>query len=89
MTIDVRGGTTGPPGQELCRRVLDAGTAGRRERDELLYELLLGYRSSPDSTWSTLILRLLDTPVRIRVSRYLPVGPAMALDDVYQQLSEE
>jgi hypothetical protein len=89
MTIDVRQGTTGPPRQELRRRVLDAGTIGRQERDGLLYELLLGYRSGERSAWSPLILKLLDTPIRIRVSRYRPVGPVMAIEDVYQQLSIE
>ena len=89
MTIDAGRGTTGPPGQELCRHVFGAETLGRHERDKLLYDLVLGYRSTTGAAWSNLILKLLDTPVRIRVSRYRPAGPAMDLNDVYQQLSEE
>jgi hypothetical protein len=58
-----------------------------RQRDELLYELVLAYRSGERSVYARLILELLGTFLRIRVSRYRPVEPAISIQDVYQQLA--
>ncbi len=73
-------------GSDLAERVRTAGSLDLRQRDELLYELVLAYRSGERSVYAQLILELLRTFLRIRVSRYRPVEPATSIQDVYQQL---
>ena len=73
-------------GSDLAERVRSAGSLDLRQRDELLYELVLAYRSGERSVYAQLILELLRTFLRIRVSRYRPVEPATSIQDVYQQL---
>ena len=73
-------------GSDFAERVRAAGSLDLRQRDELLYELVLAYRSGECSVYAPLILELLGTFLRIRVSRYRPVEPATSIQDVYQQL---
>jgi hypothetical protein len=73
-------------GSDLAERVRAAGSLDLRQRDELLYELVLAYRSGERSVYAQLILELLRPFLRIRVSRYRPVEPATSIQDVYQQL---
>jgi len=73
-------------GSDLAERVRSAGSLDLRQRDELLYELVLAYRSGERSVYAQLILELVRTFLRIRVSRYRPVEPATSIQDVYQQL---
>ncbi len=73
-------------GSDLAARVRTAGSLDLRQRDELLYELVLAYRSGERSVYAQLILELVRTFLRIRVSRYRPVEPATSIQDVYQQL---
>ena len=84
MTIAVPIEGTGPPSPDVRRRIERARVLSLRDRDELLHELVLGYRSGDRSLWARLILDLMETSIRIRVSRYRPEGPTMAMADVYQ-----
>src|SRR5712692_9030092 len=72
---------------DLAERVRAPRSLDLRQRDELLYELVLAYRSGERSVYACLILELLGTFLRIRVSRYRPVEPAISIQDVYQQLA--
>jgi hypothetical protein len=77
---------TGPPGPDIRRRVGEGRGLSLKDRDELLHGLVLGYRSGDRPCWAPLILDLMETSIRIRVSRYRPEGPTMAMADVYQDL---
>jgi hypothetical protein len=89
MTIDVRQQPTGPPGVALGDRVRCSGDLTTRQRDDLLLQLVLAYRSGVRDTWAPLILKFLETPLRIRVARYRPLDPAISLEDVYQELASQ
>jgi hypothetical protein len=89
MTIDVRQQPTGPPDAGVRDRVRCAGDLTTRQRDDLLLQLVLAYRSGERDTWAPLILKFLETPLRIRVARYRPVDPAISLEDVYQELASQ
>jgi hypothetical protein len=86
MTIALPIEGTGPPSPDIRRRVETARVLSLKDRDELLHGLVLGYRSGDRPLWAPLILELMETSVRIRVSRYRPEGPTMAMADVYQDL---
>jgi hypothetical protein len=86
MTIAVLIECTGPPSLDVRRRVERARVLSLRDRDELLQGLVLGYRSGDRPLWAPLIVDLMETSIRIRVSRYRPEGPTMAMADVYQDL---
>jgi len=89
MTIDGKQRPTGPPDVALQDWVRSAGDLTTRHRDELLLQLVLAYRSGERATWAPLILKFLETPLRIRVARYRPVDPAISLEDVYQELASQ
>src|SRR5690242_10538581 len=86
MTIAIPIEDTGPPSPDIRRRVERARVLSLRDRDELLHGLVLGYRSGDRLDWAPLILDLMETSIKIRVSRYCPEGPTMAMADVYQDL---
>jgi hypothetical protein len=86
MTIAIPLEGTGPPSPDVRRRVDKARVLSLKDRDELLHGLVLGYRSGDRHLWAPLILELMETSIRIRVSRYGPGGPTMAIADVYQDL---
>jgi hypothetical protein len=89
MTIDANQRPTGPPDVALQDLVRCVGDLTTRHRDELLLQLVLAYRSGERATWAPLILKFLETPLRIRVARYRPVDPAISLEDVYQELASQ
>src|ERR1700694_442082 len=86
MTIAIPLESTRPPGAEVRRRAANARALSLKERDGLLYELVLEYRAGNRPLWAPLILDFMATSIKIRVSRYRPQGPTMTIGDVYQQL---
>jgi hypothetical protein len=86
MTIAIPIEGTGPPSPDVRSRVEEARKLSLKDRDELLHGLVLGYRLGDRHLWAPLILELMETSIRIRVSRYRPEGPTMAMADLYQDL---
>ena len=86
MTMAIRLESAGSPSPRIRQRVRRARTLSLQDRDRLLYDLVLGFRAGNRSLWAPLILELMSTSIRIRVSRYRPEGPTMTIGDIYQGL---
>jgi hypothetical protein len=86
VAIAIPSQTVGSPSREIRRQVACGRALSIRERDRLLYELLVRYRRGDRAYWGALILELLDPAIKIRVSRFRPEGPTMTIEDLYQDL---
>ena len=83
MTMATRSEGAGPPG--VRQLVARARVLSLSDRDNLLYELVMKFRAGNRSVWAPLILDMLATSLKIRVSRYCPTGATMTIGDIYQE----